>query len=102
MKRVRVNFWIDLTSFLTVLFLGLTGYIMRYVLPPGTGGLGRGFHGGRGREEIQYFLSLTRHEWGSVHFYAAIIFLILMLAHIIMHLTWIKNCFISFFVKRSG
>jgi hypothetical protein len=93
MKRATLNFIIDLISFCGLLGLAFTGSIMKWVLPPGTGGLGRELGGGRGREEIQYLWSMTRHEWGAIHFYLAVGFVILMVGHIILHWSWIKNYF---------
>ncbi len=91
MKRRTLNFIIDLVSFINLLALVFTASIIRYVLPPGTGGLGRGLHGGSGRENIKYFWSLTRHQWGDIHFYLAALFIILMVLHIVLHWKWIKN-----------
>jgi len=95
MKRGTLNFIIDLVSFVNLLCLAVTGFIMRYILPPGTGGRGRLLHGGHGREEIKELLSMTRHEWGDIHFYLAVLFVILMVVHIILHWGWIKNYFKS-------
>ncbi len=96
MRRSKLNFIIDLISFIDLLGLVFTGFIMKYILPPGTGGYGRGFRGGRGlQEEIKYFWSMTRHEWGYIHFYLAVGFVILMVVHIILHWSWIKNYFKS-------
>ena len=90
MSRNTVNFILDLVSVLNLLGLIFTGYIMRYVLPPGTGGLGRALHGGQGRGiNIKELWSMTRHEWGSIHFYLAVIFVVLMIIHIILHWKWI-------------
>jgi hypothetical protein len=93
MKRSSVNFVIDLISLIDLLGLTFTGAIMKWVLPPGTGGEGRQLHGGRGRggEHIEKFLSLGRHDWGSVHFWLAVVFLALMVVHIVLHWTWIKS-----------
>jgi hypothetical protein len=92
MSRNTVNFILDLVSFLNLLGLIFTGSIMRYVLPPGTGGLGRALHGGQGRGiNIKELWSMTRHEWGSIHFYLAVIFVVLMIIHIILHWKWIKS-----------
>jgi len=95
MKRSTLNFIVDLISFIDLLGLACTGFIMKYVLPPGSGGHGQGFRGGRGPAEIKYFWSMTRHEWGSIHFYLALLFVALMVVHIILHWTWIKNYFKS-------
>ncbi len=97
MKRATLNFIIDLVSFCNLLGLAFTGCIMKWILPPGTGGYGRGFRGGRGAGEIKYLWSMTRHEWGAIHFYLAILFVVLMAVHIVLHWTWIKNYFMSLF-----
>ena len=91
MKRSALNFVIDFIAFLNLLALALTGLIMKYILPPGSGGLGRAAHDGRGRESVKTLLSLSRHQWGSIHFYLALLFIILMALHIILHWNWIKN-----------
>jgi hypothetical protein len=105
MRRSTVNFVIDLLAFLNLLALAFTGFIMEYVLPPGSGGrYGRGFRGGRGSaevsEQIRQFWSLGRHDWGDVHFYLAVAFIILMIIHIILHWTWIK-CYVKSLFGRS-
>lgn len=97
MKRSSLNFIVDLVSFIDLLGIVLTGIIMKYVLPPGTGGCGREVSGGMGREHIRSLWSMTRHEWGSIHYYLALLFIVLMTAHILLHWGWIKNCFKSLF-----
>jgi len=97
MKRSSLNFIVDLVSFLNLIWLVATGLIMKFVLPPGSGGLGRELHEGRGREPIKDFWSMTRHEWGDLHFYLALGFAVLMTVHIILHWSWIKNYFKSLF-----
>ena len=96
-KRSSLNFIIDLVALLNLLGLAFTGFIMKYILPPGSGGLGRQLHDGRGREPIKELWSTTRHEWGGIHFYLALVFVILMVVHIILHWGWIKNYFKSLF-----
>jgi len=95
MKRATVNFIVDLVSFVDLVGMAFTGFIMKYILPPGTGGLGRLQHGGLGRENIKSLWSMTRHEWGRIHYYLALLFLALMVVHIILHWSWIKNYFKS-------
>jgi len=91
MRRITLNFIVDSVSFVNLVGLGFTGFIIKYILPPGTGGLGRLQHSGQGRVQIKYFWSMTRHEWGDIHFYLAVLFVILMAVHIVLHWTWIKN-----------
>ncbi len=72
MKRNDWNFFIDFTSFLDLLFLLLTGLIIHWVLPPGSG-------------MRRTFLMLNRHEWGDIHFWLSMLFLLLMATHIYLH-----------------
>jgi len=95
MKRGTLNFVVDLAAFINLLCLAFTGFIMRYILPPGTGGRGRVLHGGRSGEQIKKLWSMTRHEWGDFHFYLALLFVALMVAHIVLHWSWIKSYFKS-------
>ena len=95
MKRATANFIVDLVSFVDLVGMACTGFIMKYVLPPGTGGLGRQLHGGQGREHIEELWSMTRHEWGRIHYYLGLLFLALIVVHIILHWSWIKNYFKS-------
>ncbi len=97
MKRSSLNFIIDLVALLNLLGLVFTGFIMKYILPPGTGGCSRRLHGGIGGEHIKDFWSMTRHEWGGIHFYLALLFSVLMTAHILLHWSWLKNYFKSLF-----
>ena len=95
MRRASLNCVVDLISFINLLCLAFTGYIMKYILPPGSGGLGHGFRGGRQPGQIKELWSMTRHEWGDFHFLLALLFVVLMVTHIILHWNWIKNYFKS-------
>jgi len=97
MKRSTLNFIVDLVSFLNLIGLAFTGIIIKFVLPPGTGGRGRQLHEGAGREHIKALWSMGRHEWGDIHFYLAVLFVVLMAVHIILHWNWIKSYFKSLF-----
>lgn len=81
MKRNSVNFWIDVISFLPMLGLTWTGLLMRYVLPPGTGG--------RHRDQALTVWGLGRHDYGTVHFYLAIAMVCLIVIHLWLHWSWV-------------
>jgi len=105
MRRTTVNFVVDLIGFVDLLLLAATGGIMKWVLPPGSGGgdggHGYGFRGGRGfgagGEQIRQLLGLGRHDWGAIHFYLACAFLAVILVHLVLHWAWIKTCAKSIF-----
>ncbi len=91
MKRNTLNFTIDLLAFAACIGLITTAFIMRFILPPGSGGRGRLLHDGRGAEHIKTLLSMGRHDWGDIHFYFAISFVLLLTIHLTLHFDWIKN-----------
>lgn len=100
MRRTTLHFVVDLIAFVNLLLLATTGTILKWVLPPGSGGggggHGYGFRGGRGpgpgTGQVQQLLGLGRHDWGDVHFVLALLFVLLILLHIVLHWTWIKTC----------
>ena len=102
MSRTGVNFVLDVVSFLNLLGLTATGIVLKYVLPPGAG-YGRGYRGGRGggeaSEQVREFLSLGRHDWGDVHFYLAVLFVVLMVLHLVLHWRWIQ-CYVKSIFRR--
>ena len=102
-KRATLNFVVDSLAFLNLLLLAGTGVVMKWVLPPGSGGgYGRGFRGGRGSpaEPVRQWLGLGRHDWGEVHFVLSIVFVSLILLHLILHWTWIK-AYVKAILSRS-
>jgi hypothetical protein len=75
MTRNAFNFVIDAASFLVVLGLIGTGLINRFVLPPRSGGMS--------------VWGLTRHDWGDVHFWLAVVAGGLLLVHLALHWQWV-------------
>ena len=92
-----MNFIIDVLSFVFLVCLVMTGIIMNYILPPGTGGRGRVITGGRGGEHIKTFISLGRHEWGDIHFWVSLAFIAIVVIHILLHYRWLKGYIKSLF-----
>lgn len=68
---------VDLLSFTALTLMISTGTLLKFTLPPRSG-----------RDEVWY---LTRHDWGDIHFYLSVAFLILMSVHLITHLKFIKS-----------
>jgi hypothetical protein len=98
MNRRRLNFVVDLISLLALLALIETGLILKFVLPPGTGGRG----GGPGLSLLDW----TRHDWGDVHFWFAVGLVVLMLVHVVLHWGWlcgtVRRLFAADFAADEG
>ncbi len=80
-KRDGPRKWIPRFANLSLWFLlcgmGGQGFLLAYRLPPGS----RGGHG-------LSALGMSRHEWGDVHQWVSIAFLILVLVHMALHWRW--------------
>jgi len=67
-----------------------TGMLLKYVLPPGSGRVEMVLgSGGRGHQSIDFFMGLARHDWGVIHFYLSLGFLVLLIVHLALHWNWI-------------
>jgi len=89
MKRNTANFILNLLAFFVLWAMVLTGYLIKFVLPPRMGYRGLSLAG------------WDRHQWGELHFILSLIFLILMILHLILHWKWICGT-VVFWVKHSS
>jgi len=99
MSKAWRNFWTDAVLFLQVSALAATGVILKWVLPPGSGG-GHGWGGGWGHASRGWgwghegfgprtLMGMTRHEWGDVHFWISMSLVAMLLLHLVLHWRWI-------------
>jgi len=95
MKRTWLNFILDAASALAILGLALTGLIMRYTLLPGTSG---SFGGGGGMR----LWGLTRHEWGTVHFWMAAGVGVVLVLHVALHWAWVSAMLSSLVTRKPA
>jgi hypothetical protein len=70
--------------------LATTGLLLRFQLPPGSGGLhGMGAGSGAGSRPATVVWGFSRHEWGSIHYWIALVLLGVLAVHLILHWKWI-------------
>jgi hypothetical protein len=80
MRRVTVNFIVNLVSFAALLGLSASGTII--ALPHE-----------HGPNETRP-LGIGRGQWGDIHLWLGITFVVLMLAHLVLHWDWVK-CYVK-------
>lgn len=78
--RNLLNRVLNLLLYLCFASLLGTGMMLKFRLPPGS----RGGHG-------LTALGLDRHEWGDIHFWLSIAFLLLVALHLILNWPWLKR-----------
>lgn len=76
MKKPLINYALDWCAFVVLAGMAGTGLVMEFRLPAGSGNA--------------TLLGLTRHDWGEVHFWFAISFLVVIAAHLLLHWDWIR------------
>ncbi|MHC4142953.1 MAG: DUF4405 domain-containing protein [Planctomycetota bacterium] len=81
MRKNTVNFLVDLATLLAILAMTGTGLILKYSLPPGSGGRGLVLWG------------LGRHDWGGIHFWIAVGLGLLLVVHLVLHWPWVVATF---------
>ena len=80
MKKSKLITLVDISAFISFIFVVSTGVLMRYVLPPRSG------------QSIE-ILGMSRHEWGDIHFYITFIFLVILSIHLLIHWRFFLHVF---------
>ncbi len=80
MRRITVNFIVNLASFLVLVVLSSSGLIIALPHEHGAGG--------------KKILGLGRGQWGDIHLWLSIAFVVLMLVHLVLHWDWVK-CYVK-------
>jgi len=78
MKKGDLLFYTDAAALVLFVFLAATGTLIYLVLPPGLG-------------HASQVWGLSRHEWGTIHFWGTLTFITLMGVHLSLHWSWIKK-----------
>lgn len=81
MKQSDLTRIIDLVSFVVFVLMVSTGLVMEYSLPV--------------RSRASTVLMLTRHQWGDVHYYISLSFVLLMSSHLFLHAKYIKHAVVG-------
>ena len=92
MKKSDWQYVVDTLLFLCIVGIALIGFLMGFILPKGP----------QAPESAKYFLGLHRHQWGNIHFYLSIAFVIFVIIHLVLSWSWIKRKARQLFKKGWG
>jgi hypothetical protein len=76
MEKKRMHAIIDAFAFACFVFITATGLLMHYILPPGSG-------------RFMELWGMDRHQWGQIHFWISVAFLVVLALHVVLHWRWI-------------
>jgi len=88
MKKSKINLIIDALLLLCMAAIAGIGLLMRNVLVPGY----KRWEIYNSNVEL-YFRGLDRHQWGTIHFVIALVFLALLILHIVLHWSMIVGIY---------
>lgn len=67
-----------------------SGFVLRYVLPPGSGRIAGDGSGYRAvLKPVAFLWGLTRHQWGEIHFWMSVGLMAILALHLSLHWSWI-------------
>ena len=78
MRKNSLNYLINALALLAFSCMVSTGLLLKFIIPPGR------------ESSSKYWLDIHRHDWGDIHAYLGLGFLILVVTHLILHWGWIK------------
>lgn len=76
MSRGPLNLLIDMLAAACLLTMVATGYVLRFPLPPAT-------------NRTHELWGMSRHEWGTIHSWASLGLLLVLIIHLVLHWDWI-------------
>ncbi|HCN19885.1 MAG: hypothetical protein A3C38_02000 [Planctomycetes bacterium RIFCSPHIGHO2_02_FULL_50_42] len=96
MNKPTINYVVDAVQSLLLLFLLFSGIIQGWILERGYE-----YRGGRGGPmEQDTFLGIDRHTLVTYHKWVAVAFVVLVIAHIVLHWGWITGMSRRIFTER--
>jgi len=81
MKKSDWQYLVDSLLFICIVGIAFIGILLGLFIPKGPSA----------PESTKYFLNLHRHQWGNIHFYLSIGFVILVIVHLALSWKWIKG-----------
>jgi hypothetical protein len=92
MKESDWRYLVDALLFVCLGGMTVIGILLGLVIPAGPVSL----------ESEKYFLGLHRHQWGAIHAYLSIAFVVLTIVHIILNWKWVKAKTSQIFRKKPA
>ena len=86
MKKVTTNFFMDILLFVVLMSQAFTG-ILLHRFPP--------------ELADTTVLGLTRYTWGTIHWSASILFVLVIITHLVLHWGWMKATTLKYIRMRS-
>ncbi len=91
MKRVRLNYWIDILLLVSFIISAISGFVLKFVFVSAQPGVGRSV----------LFFGTNKMTWLPWHSVSSIIMTFLVLVHLVLHFNWLVVMTKSMFNKEE-
>jgi hypothetical protein len=81
MKKADWQYLVDSLLFICIAGIAMIGILLAFFIPKGPSS----------PESSKYFLNLHRHQWGNIHLFISIAFVLLVIIHLTLDWKWIKS-----------
>ncbi len=81
MKKSNWRYVVGTLLFICIIGIAIIGILMGLVISKGP----------QASESVKYFLGFQLHQWGNIHFYFSIAFIVLVIINLILSWSWIKG-----------
>ena len=90
MNKAKINYIVDMLMLLSFIVTAFTGIILFFFLPSGVR-----------QGQYQTFLGIIKATWITLHDWAGILMILLVLLHFVLHWKWIVYMTKSMFRKKQ-
>lgn len=88
MNKNKVKFIVDLVMFVDFILLAFSGFVLKFILPRGSGKFGATY----------FFL---REDWLTIHDWTSLILIMGLILHLVLNWIWIKSIILSLFRRKK-
>jgi len=89
MKKNDWMYFVNILLFVDICSVFAIGLLLALVIPSG-----------RGRYTEKYFIGLHRHDWADLHFYLALLLVVLLILHVWLNWKWVAQSTKRYFSNR--
>jgi hypothetical protein len=95
-KKALLNYWVDVIAGIAFAVAAISGVVLLFAVAGGGGG----YHGGRNRGYAASVPSLSRWFWKDLHDWSAVLAVIAVLGHFVLHWDWL-TCMTRTLLRRG-
>ncbi len=78
MVCVKTRYLVDVTMLIVFIICAVTGFVLWYAFPSGSGG-----------RQWNFFLGVAKHDWTTIHDYSSLVLTVTIIIHFMINFNWL-------------